>query len=32
MFAIKIVFTSQTTAKVPSAQSLRAIALQSWYQ
>ncbi len=29
MFAIKIVFTSQTTAKVPSAQSLRAIALQS---
>jgi hypothetical protein len=29
MFAIKIVFTSQTTAKVPSAQSLRAIALQA---
>ncbi len=29
LFAIKIVFTSQTTANIPSVQSLRAIALQS---
>jgi hypothetical protein len=29
LFALKIVFTSQTTAKVPSARSLRAIALQA---
>jgi len=29
MFALKIVFTSQTTAKIPSVQSLRAIALQA---
>jgi len=29
LFALKIVFTSQTTAKVPSVQSLRAIALQA---
>jgi len=29
LFAIKIVFTSQTTSKVPSVQSLRAIALQA---